>query len=162
MVLFIGQRIEEAHYRVVHMGRLTVHTHGAPKEKAMNTLIGMYGGRIKGRGVSIEHHSVKLGAAAYVDRLLEKRGTLILLDEGGEQDDSIAFSKRFEEWQLASEGVHLAIGPAEGWPNHTGLSGLQRISLSTMTFPHELATVMLVEQIYRATEIQRGSGYHKP
>ena len=127
----------------------------------MKGLIDMYGRRIKARGVSIEFHPSKLESGAYVDRLLAKRGSLILLDEGGEQDDSVAFAKRFEQWQLASDGVHLAIGPAEGWPDHVGLANLQRLSLSCMTFPHELATVLLVEQLYRATEIQRGSGYHK-
>ncbi len=161
MVLSIRQRIEEAHSGVHAMGRLFVHTHGVPKEKAMKALIEMYGGRMMGRGVSIEHHSAKLDVGAYVERLLSKRGSLILMDEGGEEIDSLGFAKRFEQWQLASEGVHVAIGPAEGWPQHDGLARLQRISLSPMTFPHELATVMLVEQIYRATEVLRGSGYHK-
>jgi len=161
MVLSIRQRIEEAHSGVHGMGRFTVHAHGVPKEKAMRELIEMYGRRIKARGISIEFHPAKLEPDAYVDRLLAKRGNLILLDEGGEQDDSVAFAKRFEHWQLASDGVHLAIGPAEGWPDHLGLANLQRLSLSCMTFPHELATVLLVEQLYRATEIQRGSGYHK-
>ncbi len=161
MVLSIGQRIEEAHSGVPTMGRFTVHAHGVPKEKAMRELIEMYGRRMKSRGVSIEFHPAKLDSGAYVDRLLGKRGNLILLDEGGEQEDSVAFAQRFEQWQLASDGVHLAIGPAEGWPDHGGLADLQRLSLSAMTFPHELATVLLVEQLYRATEIQRGSGYHK-
>ena len=161
MVLSIRQRIEEAHSGVHGMGRFTVHAHGVPKEKAMRELIEMYGRRIKARGISIEFHSAKLEPDAYVDRLLTKRGNLILLDEGGEQDDSVAFAKRFEHWQLASDGVHFAIGPAEGWPDNLGLANLQRLSLSSMTFPHELATVLLVEQLYRATEIQRGSGYHK-
>ena len=127
----------------------------------MKGLIEMYERRIKARGITVEFHSAKLEPDAYAERLLGKRGRLILLDEGGEQDDSVAFAKRFEQWQLASDGVHLAIGPAEGWPDHVGLANLQRLSLSTMTFPHELATVLLVEQLYRATEIQRGSGYHK-
>ena len=38
------------------MGRVTVHTHGVPKDKAMGQLIGRYGARIKSRGVSLEHH----------------------------------------------------------------------------------------------------------
>ena len=40
------------------MARLTVHTHGVPKEKAMKHLIEMYGERLKGRGVSVEHLSL--------------------------------------------------------------------------------------------------------
>ncbi|MED6319261.1 MAG: 23S rRNA (pseudouridine(1915)-N(3))-methyltransferase RlmH [Candidatus Thermoplasmatota archaeon] len=143
------------------MGRLTVHTHGAPKNKAMKRLVETYGERIEGRGVTVEHHADKLSPDAYVDRLLSKKGTLVLLDEGGVQEDSLTFARRFDAWQLSSQSVHLAIGPAEGWPMHPGLDAVLRLSLSSMTFPHELAAVMLVEQLYRATELQRGSGYHK-
>lgn len=161
MVLFILQRFESPSSNLPLMGRLTVHTHGAPKEKAMKRLIDMYGERIQGRGVGLEHHPAKLSGAEYVTRLLAKKGTLVLLDEGGVQDDSITFAQRFEAWQLSSDNVHLAVGPAEGWPEDTNLNSLLRLSLSEMTFPHELAAVMLVEQLYRATELQRGSGYHK-
>jgi 23S rRNA (pseudouridine1915-N3)-methyltransferase len=161
MVLSVGQRIEEASLRDPAMGRLTVHTHGVPKEQAMKRLIEMYGDRLKSRGVSVEHHPSKLSGDVYVERLLAKRGHLVLLDEGGTQLDSIAFADRCERWQLGTDAVHLALGPAEGWPVHDGLSTVERLSLSTMTFPHELAAVMLVEQLYRASELQRGSGYHK-
>jgi 23S rRNA (pseudouridine1915-N3)-methyltransferase len=143
------------------MGRLTVHTHGAPKDKAMAQLIERYAERIRSRGVSLEHHSGKLDGAAYADRLLRRPGRLILMDEGGSHEDSLAFMRRFEGWQLGSDDVHLAVGPAEGWPPHEGLRTVQRLSLSAMTFPHELAAVMVVEQLYRATELQRGSEYHK-
>ena len=85
----------------------------------------------------------------------------MLLDEGGFQEGSVAFAQRFEAWQLSSDNVHLAVGPAEGWPDDVNLAAVLRLSLSEMTFPHELAAVMLVEQLYRATELQRGSGYHK-
>jgi len=85
----------------------------------------------------------------------------MLLDEGGESMDSVAFSRQIEAWTLATSDMHLAVGPAEGWPDMMGLNNLPRLSLSNMTFPHELASVMLVEQVYRATELLRGSGYHK-
>jgi 23S rRNA (pseudouridine1915-N3)-methyltransferase len=161
MVLSVRQRIEEASLRDPVMGRLTVHTHGVPKEQAMKRLIEMYGDRLKSRGVSVEHHPSKLSGDAYVERLLAKRGHLVLLDEGGAQLDSMAFAAQCERWQLGAEAIHLALGPAEGWPDRSDVNTLERLSLSSMTFPHELAAVMLVEQLYRASELQRGSGYHK-
>ena len=161
MVLFIVQRIESPTSGVPSMGRLTVHTHGLPKEKAMKRLIDMYGERIHGRGIGVEHHPAKLSATDYIGRLVAKNGILVLLDEGGLQETSVAFAKRFEAWKLSPDHVHLAVGPAEGWPDDPTLASVTRLSLSEMTFPHELAAVMLVEQLYRATELQRGSGYHK-
>jgi len=71
---------------------------------------------------------------------------------------SFEFSKRFEEWVIQTEDTNLAIGPADGFSkghNH------RTISLSPMTFPHELAAVMLIEQLYRSYEISRGSSYHR-
>ena len=143
------------------MGRITLHVHGAPRERAMNTLIEMYAERLQNRGIRLEVHASKLSSVAYAERLLAQSGTLYLLDEAGIQEDSVAFAQRVDAWALSSDAVHLAIGPAEGWPGLESLSDLPRLSLSTMTFPHELAAVVLIEQLYRATEISRGSKYHK-
>lgn len=143
------------------MGRVVVHTHGAPKEKPLKQLIEMYGQRLQARGVRIEYHPAKESGETYVRRLHALGGELWLLDEGGEQLDSVAFARRYESWQLSNETIHLALGPAEGWVDGPELADLPRCSLSSMTFPHELAAVMLMEQLYRASEIQRGTGYHK-
>lgn len=143
------------------MGRITLHLHGAPRERAMHTLIEMYAQRLQNRGIRVEVHASKLSPVAYIERLLTQRGTLYLLDETGVQEDSLAFAQRVDAWTLSNDAVHLAIGPAEGWPRIESLKPLARLSLSEMTFPHELAAVVLIEQLYRATEISRGSKYHK-
>lgn len=161
MVLFMGRGVEMVMRGQSTMGRLVVHAHGVPKEKAMKHLVEMYADRLKARGVRIEYHPSKQTPQAYVERLLGLGGKLMLLDERGQQETSEAFARRFEAWQLATQDVHLALGPAEGWPEDDRLTDVPRLSLSSMTFPHELATVMLVEQLYRASEIQRGTGYHK-
>jgi len=121
----------------------------------------MYATRLKKRGVRVEYHPAKLSNTDYTERLVNLQGFLMLLDEGGVHEDSIAFAQRFETWQLSVEAVHLAIGPASGWPDLAALNHCPRLSLSSMTFPHELATVVLMEQLYRASEIQRNTGYHK-
>lgn len=142
------------------MARVTVHLHGVPKEKANRELIEMYSKRISSRGIRIEYHSDKMGVEAYANYLGKRKGTVIYLDEGGEMLDSLEFSSRVQEWNIAGDETHLAIGPAQGWPSGS-IPTNERLSLSKMTYPHELASVLLVEQLYRATEILRGSAYHK-
>ena len=120
----------------------------------MSGLIDEYSQRLKSK-VRIEIHSVKLSNDEYLSKLPE---SAILLDEGGEMMPSLEFSQLFMKWGIATEDAHLAIGPADGFPKG---HGRQSISLSPMTFPHELAAVLLIEQLYRSYEISRGSAYHR-
>jgi 23S rRNA (pseudouridine1915-N3)-methyltransferase len=159
--LSIAQEIEELSRRALGMGRITVHLHGKTKDKASALLIDMYAKRLEQRSIRCVTHPAKLTPHSYVNKLLALNGELVLMDEGGILESSIPFSKRVETWGLSTGDIHLAIGPAEGWPKDENITKISRLSLSPMTFPHELATVMLVEQLYRATEISRGSGYHK-
>ena len=136
------------------MGRIVVHFHGRTSDMRMSALIDDYSARLKSK-VRVEIHNSKLSPSDYLEKLPQN---VILLDEGGETMTSMAFSKRFDNWMISSNDVHLAVGPSDGFPkNH----GIQSISLSDMTFPHELASVLLMEQLYRAYEISRGSSYHK-
>ena len=143
------------------MGRIVVHFHGKTKDKSMAALIQNYSERILPRAIKIETHSEKLSTNDYLQYLQSKQGTLILLDEGGEQYTSQELADLCKKWALKGEDTHLAMGPFDGWPKSGSSQKITRFSLSLMTFPHELAAVLLLEQLYRATEINRGSGYHK-
>ena len=136
------------------MGRVVVHLHGKPSDRNMAMLVEEYSQRLKSR-VRLEIHSVKLVASEYLSSLPD---STILLDEGGEEFTSTEFAERFAEWTISQEDTHLAIGPADGFPKN---NGYKSISLSTMTMPHELAAVVLMEQLYRSYEIGRGSAYHR-
>ena len=136
------------------MGRVIVHLHGSPSNAKMSGLIEDYSSRVRSK-VKIEVHHSKLSADDYLAKLPAE---VILLDEDGDHMTSQEFSKIFENWIISTDDVHLAVGPADGFPKG---HGKQSISLSKMTFPHELAAVMLMEQLYRAHEISRGSSYHK-
>lgn len=143
------------------MGRISVHVHGAPKDRHAAALMAMYLDRLRNQGVACVKHSDKLRPAAYYEHVSSLTGTLVLMDEFGETSSSEAFARRVKGWRLSTDDVHLAIGPAEGWPPQARETTHVRLSLSEMTFPHELAAVMLVEQLYRSMEILRGSAYHK-
>ena len=142
------------------MGRVVLHLHGAMKQADLRRIFEAYHDRIKSRGVKVNIHSNKLSCKAYCEALRQVPGNLYLMDEGGVLEPSLSFSKRYQSWSVSGEPTHLAIGPAEGW-TETPDRHFERLSLSLMTMPHELASVVLVEQVYRATEIARGSDYHK-
>lgn len=141
------------------MGRIVVHLHGKTKQKDLQSIFSTYAERLSSRGVRIQFHSEKLSSAQYITALKNLNGEVVLLDEAGSMESSIEFAKRMKEWSVCRDSTHLAVGPAQGWEG--GQESFPRISLSPMTFPHELASVVLIEQIYRATEILRGSEYHK-
>ena len=136
------------------MGRIIVHLHGKPSDKRLSNIIEDYLSRLKSK-VKLVTHNVKLSAFEYLEKL---PSDTILLDEIGEEMNSKQFSSLFRNWVIDSSDTNLAIGPADGFPKGHGRSS---ISLSKMTFPHELASVLLVEQLYRANEIIKGTSYHR-
>ena len=139
------------------MGRINIHLHGKLKDKAIASIAEMYQQRLLSAGVKTHIHNDSL--EAYLAKLKAKKGRLILLDERGDSFESTQFAEKIKEWKIGTEDVHFAIGPAEGWSGKEPM--LQRISLSSFTFTHEMATIILFEQLYRAHEILKGTSYHK-
>ena len=139
------------------MGRINIHLHGKLKDKAMASIAEMYQQRLHSAGVKTHVHNDSLDA--YLDKLKSKKGRLILLDERGDSFESTEFAAKIKQWKIGGEDTHFAIGPAEGWAGKEPT--LQRISLSSFTFTHEMAAIILFEQVYRAHEILKGSLYHK-
>ena len=105
---------------------------------------------------------VQPATANQLEQLLVQEKNYILLDPKGDLFDSFNFSQKimhaFEE--LGSR-LTFSIGPPEGFPSHLLQRAAHRWSLSPLTFTHQLTRLILIEQIYRALEIAKGSPYHK-
>ena len=84
---------------------------------------------------------------------------LIALMEEGDAVGSIPFARRLD--QLGNQRLAFVIGGADGLTNELKGRAHWQLSLSPMTFPHELARLMLVEQLFRAQAILQGSPYHR-
>src|ERR1700682_285074 len=92
----------------------------------------------------------------------DRTSTPILLDTAGKNLDSSALAKWLgEERDRGTRGLVFVCGDADGFPDALRARVDRRISLSAMTFSHELARVMLAEQLYRAFAILAGSPYPK-
>lgn len=94
--------------------------------------------------------------------LLERGHTLILLDETGKNLQSKAFAGLLA--QMRDDGVRdclLALGGPDGHDAALAAKARQKISFGKMTWPHQLARIMLSEQLYRAATILAGHPYHR-
>lgn len=116
--------------------------------------------RLSGRGIKLLFHEEK-SSDDFEDKLLKLNGNLILLDESGTSMDSMEFSKLISEVSLASSDIEFAVASADGFSEEMRQNSNSLLSLSKMTMPHELAAAVLMEQLYRASEINRGSPYHR-
>jgi 23S rRNA (pseudouridine1915-N3)-methyltransferase len=111
--------------------------------------------RLLARHARVE--SIEVRQEEQIAGRIPARAFVSLLDLGGEQLDSIAFSRFLEARRQAGRDVCFVVG---------GPLGLRldevdhRLSLGPMTLPHQLARVVLLEQLYRGHKILAGEPYH--
>lgn len=90
------------------------------------------------------------------------RGYLTVLDERGQLIDSLKFAKWIERLTIDNpHGVNFVLGGDVGLDDSVRQQADKLLSLSPMTLPHQLARVLLLEQIYRACTLMRNISYHK-
>jgi 23S rRNA (pseudouridine1915-N3)-methyltransferase len=136
--------------------KLRVVAVGAVKERHARALVDEYLGRLR-RYCAVEEVELKPGKSEALARAVAGT-TVVALDAGGEALASRALARRVEQWASRGKGVvSFVIGGADGLPKD--LAADARLSLSTLTLPHRLARVILVEQLYRAMTILRGEPY---
>jgi len=134
---------------------------GKTRRPELRALFDDYVKRIS-RHAPIEAVEVRDSAAALKKLDADRAATVVLLDAAGKQPASEAFAKWIGE--LRDRGTRELIflcGEAEGFPEELRRRAQYKVSLSAMTFSHELARVMLAEQLYRAFAILSGSPYPK-
>jgi 23S rRNA (pseudouridine1915-N3)-methyltransferase len=135
---------------------------GKTRRPEIRALLDDYAKRLS-RFADIEFREVREDSPAAMRRLEIPAGaTVVLLDDAGKNFDS----KQFAVWLGACRDrsvrhVVFLCGGAEGFPNELSRRATLRISLSPLTFSHELARLMLAEQLYRAFTILAGHPYPK-
>jgi 23S rRNA (pseudouridine1915-N3)-methyltransferase len=120
----------------------------------------------------IELPDVKNASSLHPEQLKDKEGEailakvlkedyLVLLDDKGEQFTSMNFSKWLQlKFLASSKRVSFCVGGAFGFSNEVHQRANAKISLSKMTFSHQMVRMLFLEQLYRACTILRGEKYH--
>ena len=100
--------------------------------------------------------------AAAIRERLPRGGAIIALCIEGKPCSSVELSRRMEELAVAGKTqLTFLIGGSVGLDESLKQQADWQLSMSPMTFPHHLARIMLLEQIYRAYQISAGTKYHK-
>jgi 23S rRNA (pseudouridine1915-N3)-methyltransferase len=134
---------------------------GKTKSPELRSLSAEYVKRL-GRYAAVE--TAELGSEAALLKLLEKtrgRSLLVLLDSRGRQmssEELAAFLRKHEN--SGTQALLFAVGGADGFSEQARAAAAHLLSLGKMTLPHELARVVLVEQLYRAYTILKKHPYH--
>ena len=106
--------------------------------------------------------SRKQEEATAIVAALGQRGTFVALDEHGKDLASPAFANRIARWRDGGvSDIVFVIGGADGHGPTLLDKAELRLAFGEMTWPHQLARVMLAEQLYRAVTILSGHPYHR-
>lgn len=140
-IIAVG-RLKEAHYRAAvddYLGRLE---HYATVDE-----------------VELKDASEAAMAAA-MRKAIPPKSTVVALTIDGRARSSEELAAFVEQTAMRALDLAFVIGGADGIPSEIARAAGERLSLSRMTFPHRLARLMLVEQLYRAMTIRKGEPYH--
>ena len=139
---------------------------GKTKEPAVETLTGEYLKRISryadvaGIALKDEAAILSLAGGERQKNKNKERHKLVLLDARGRQFSSEELAKFLEREQVNATPLLFAIGGSDGFSEEARRQAGFTLSLGKMTLPHELARVILVEQLYRAFTILKNHPYH--
>ena len=137
-------------YRIVAVGRM--------KNAALRAVCDEYLERLR-HYTKVEEHEVK--DEARVLGAVPEGARLVALTRRGDEWSSVRLAEWTEKWDMDGRDVVFAIGGADTLPDEVLRKAERLWSLSQLTLPHEVARVVLYEQLYRAHTIRRGEPYHR-
>ncbi len=147
---------------------------GKTQSRELASLIDTYAGRVSRylpfemeviqdlkKAKSLPENTIKQKEGQLILDRLKESDTVFLLDENGKQYGSVEFSKFLQE-QMNRGGKQLVfiIGGAYGFDKMVYNRAQGKISLSKMTFSHQMVRLFFVEQLYRGFSILRNEPYH--
>lgn len=139
--------------------RYRILTIGKVRKTWVQDGVSLYLKRLPGINIKELRDSTPEKEAEAIRNSLNKDELIIVLNEGPCSIGSIEFASRLQDYESkrlvfiigGSDGVHSEIKNIANWT----------LSLSSLTFPHDIARLLLLEQLYRAQSILQGSPYHR-
>ena len=110
------------------------------------------------KSLSMEQQKEKEGEL--ILKLLQPSDTVVLMDEHGQEFRSIEFAKWIERKQATARRLVFVIGGPYGFSQSVYDRANEKISLSKMTFSHQMVRLIFTEALYRACTIIKGEPYH--
>ena len=138
-------------YKIIAIGKI--------RKKWIQEGVEMYLKRLPGLEVKEIKDSTQLKEEHTIKEIISKNEFLVTLNENGQSFTS----KQLATKLLTShnQNITFVIGGASGLTSSLNNLASWQLSLSPLTFPHEIARLLLIEQLYRAKTITQGGPYHK-
>ena len=140
-----------AHYKIIAIGKIKKKWIQEGIEMYLKRLPGLKIIEIKDNNQTKEEHMIK--------EIISKNEILVTLNENGQSFTSKQLATKL--LNSHNQNITFVIGGASGLPPSINNSASWELSLSPLTFPHEIARLLLIEQLYRAKNITQGGPYHK-
>lgn len=109
---------------------------------------------------NLSEEQQKISEGDLILRQIQPSDTVVLLDEHGKEFRSIEYARWLQQKQQTARRLVFVIGGPYGFSDAVYSRSIEKISLSKMTFSHQMVRLIFTEQLYRACTIIKGEPYH--